>query len=108
MCLVFWKNKETYDQTYKYFVALSEKENEIGFWGLGEMYYYGQYVKKDIALAIKWYEKAANKGDFLSQQMLGNLYYDGDMTVQDFLRHLNIVVCPFIIKIVTMILVWEK
>lgn len=82
--LFFWENKETYNQTYKYLVALSEKENEIGFWGLGEMYYYGQYVKKDIALAIKWYEKAANKGDFLSQQMLGNLYYDGDMTEQNF------------------------
>ena len=85
MCaLYYWKNENTYNKTYDYFIKLSAKENTIGDWGLGEMYYSGQYVNKDIHKAILYYEKAANDGDYLSQQRLAEIYYDGESITQDF------------------------
>jgi TPR repeat protein len=43
---------------------------------LGVAYHKGCGVEKNIALAIKWYEISANKGDSVSQFNLGALHYE--------------------------------
>jgi TPR repeat protein len=45
---------------------------------VGEMYYYGQGVTKDLGVAIKWLRAAANTGDRIAQYDLGYFYEHGD------------------------------
>ncbi|QLQ33439.1 MAG: sel1 repeat family protein [Candidatus Thiothrix singaporensis] len=42
------------------------------------MYYNGQGVAKDLAIAADWYQKAAKQGNAYSQYSLGRLYLDGE------------------------------
>jgi len=44
---------------------------------LGSMYGKGQGVGKDYAEAVKWYSKAAEKGDAVGMFNLGNYYAQG-------------------------------
>ncbi len=45
---------------------------------LGEMYYNGEGVEKNLTEAKKWYTKAADKGDARAQFNLGMMYYNGE------------------------------
>lgn len=45
---------------------------------MGNKYYYGKNTAANHRLAIVWYTKAAKKGDFLSQKMLGHIYTQMD------------------------------
>jgi TPR repeat protein len=49
---------------------------------LGWFYQYGRGVPKDVAQAISWYRKAADQGDFVSQNSLGQIYEYGDGGVE--------------------------
>jgi TPR repeat protein len=44
--------------------------SHFSYKNLGDMYYYGWGVKKDLAKAKDWYQKAANGGDAYSKNML--------------------------------------
>lgn len=44
---------------------------------LGEIYDLGLGVPRNSALAIKWYEKAADQGEMWAQHSLGQIYHDG-------------------------------
>lgn len=44
---------------------------------LGDMYYFGQRVRRDYAQAAIWYRKAAEQGDHDSQYRIGVLYHFG-------------------------------
>ena len=44
---------------------------------LGLAYWYGSGVQRDYAEAVKWYRKAAEQGDGLSQHELGQAYEQG-------------------------------
>jgi hypothetical protein len=50
---------------------------------LAGMYQQGQGVKKDMALALRWWEKAAMQGHALAQLSLGKLYAQGDDVQHD-------------------------
>ncbi len=45
---------------------------------LASMYEKAQGVRKDMALALRWYERAARQGQALAQLSLGRLYAYGD------------------------------
>lgn len=44
---------------------------------LGQLYFNGEGVGKDIQAALYWYEKAADQGLVDAQYRLGSLYFDG-------------------------------
>ena len=50
---------------------------------LAGMYQQGQGVKKDVAMALRWWEKAALQGHVLAQLSLGRLYAQGDDVSRD-------------------------
>ena len=52
---------------------------------LGVCYQYGQGVKtKDMKTAIEYYETAANKGDIMALETLGEYYMDEDNPEKDY------------------------
>jgi len=53
---------------------------------LADMYRQGQGVKKDMAMALRWWEKAALQGHVLAQLSLGRLYAQGDDVQRDSLQ----------------------
>ena len=50
---------------------------------LAGMYQQGQGVKQDLAMALRWWEKAALQGHVLAQLSLGQLYAKGDVVARD-------------------------
>lgn len=50
---------------------------------LAGMYQQGQGVKKDLAMALRWWEKAALQGHVLAQLSLGRLYAQGNDVPRD-------------------------
>ena len=44
----------------------------------------GYYATQDYAEAVKWYRKAAERGDVTAQYNLGLMYYKGEGILQDF------------------------
>ena len=50
---------------------------------LAGMYQQGQGVKKDVAMALRWWEKAALQGHTMAQLSLGRLYAQGDDVQRD-------------------------
>ena len=50
---------------------------------LAGMYQQGQGVKKDVAMALRWWEKAALQGNVLAQLSLGRLYTQGEDVLHD-------------------------
>ena len=53
---------------------------------LGDVYYLGHGVPKDYEAAVKWYQRAANKGNALSQSTLGDIYYYGYGVPQNYVE----------------------
>jgi uncharacterized protein len=51
---------------------------------LGVMYYRGEGVRQDYAEAARWYRKAAEQGNVVSQVNLADLYRDGKGVPQDY------------------------
>ena len=50
---------------------------------LGEMYYVGDGLEKDLHKAAKWYERSAEQGNAKSQHMIGLAYYYGNGVEKD-------------------------
>ena len=50
---------------------------------LGDMYYYGKGVSKDLEEALRWYEKAAENEHAQAQYWLGRMYYYGKGVPED-------------------------
>lgn len=60
------------------------KDGEIcSYYLVGNLYYFGCGVKKDINKAILWYEKSAKEGDGDACIKLGDLYFYGDGVEKD-------------------------
>lgn len=53
---------------------------------LGVMYYLGQGVTQDYAVASDWLGKSAEQGDVIAQMMLGTMYAEGEGVPQDRVR----------------------
>ncbi|NOZ54577.1 MAG: sel1 repeat family protein [Gammaproteobacteria bacterium] len=51
---------------------------------MGQLYLKGEGVKKNNALAIYWYEKAAQQGFSQAQFVIGTMYYEGRLTVKNY------------------------
>lgn len=62
---------------------LAEQNDPISCCIIGFYYFNGFYVLQDKAAAVRWYRKAARKGNIYAQYCLGNAYFDGDGVQQD-------------------------
>ena len=70
----------------KLFTGLAEAGNGMAQYWLGDMYENGLGVKRDIPIALGWYEKAAGKGIVQAETRLGEIYLTGQETIQDFTK----------------------
>lgn len=58
--------------------ALAERGVVNAQYNLGQIYYYGDGVPQDFALAMKWLKRAGEQGDKASQILVGSMYQRGD------------------------------
>lgn len=68
------KGEEKKTQYYKKAI---EQGYFLSEFNLGDCYYKGDEVEKDLTLAAKWYEKAAERGHKFAQNSIGDCYYYG-------------------------------
>ena len=52
-------------------------------WQLGARYHNGDGLPKDDALAVQWFERAAEQGNVMAQATLGAYYWAGRGVAQD-------------------------
>ncbi len=62
--------EQNYTKAFKELKPLAEKGNPDAQYALGYMYFYGKGTPKDLPLALKWMNKAAQQGQPLAQQAL--------------------------------------
>lgn len=64
-------------------IAAAEKGDVEAQLHLGDIYYKGDGVEKDVNVAMEWYRKAAEAGNADAQYNLGTCYYNGIGTEKD-------------------------
>jgi hypothetical protein len=70
-------------QEIKALCAKAEEGDAIAQCRLGDHYYSGHGVSKDLVQAVKWYTKAAEQGNAQAQFSLGLCHYNGDGIPKD-------------------------
>ena len=68
----------------KQYMSLAAQGNADAQYGLGLLYFKGEGVPKNDALAVKWFRKAADQGNADAQSFLGFLYYKGQGIPQNY------------------------
>jgi len=66
------------------FIPLAEEEDATAQYYLGEMYYYGDGLRRNFEEAARWYRMAAEQGNAIAQYKLGEMYFRGYGVPQDF------------------------
>lgn len=61
--------------------SINEKIS-IAHYCLGNKYYYGSGVERNLGVALKWYTLSADNGNVSSQNNLGSMYHKGEGTSQ--------------------------
>lgn len=61
---------QDYENAMKSFMEADQAGNTDGAFSVGEMYEYGNGVKKDLVSAVKWYMKASKAGDEQAKEKL--------------------------------------
>ena len=78
-----FNRKKDYDNSSKCFKELLKYlPSEAGFY-LGEQYFYGLGVTKNIDEALKYYQIAAEAGEPISQQRLALYYFNEETNIRD-------------------------
>ena len=77
---IFWRSKPVYELLQK---AAEQGEPQAQL-HLGAMYFTGQGVRQDYALAVQWLQKAATQGIPEAQFNLGSMYYNGQGVTQNY------------------------
>lgn len=66
-------------------MAAADMDGDLeAWWDIGVKYQTGDGVKKDLKLAIKWFEKAASRNYDNALVSLGDLYYKGEGVKQSY------------------------
>ena len=53
------------------------------------MYYNGEGVTENYSQALKWFRKAADKGNAEAQDSIGTMYYEGKGVTENYSRALK-------------------
>ncbi len=70
-------------QDIKVLCAKAEARDAIAQCRLGDCYYGGREVSKDLVQAVRWYRKAAEQGNAQAQLSLGLCYHNGEGVARD-------------------------
>ncbi len=62
---------------YEYQKKEAENGNKVAMYNLGNLYYKGEGIEKNLEMAFHWYQKAAKKGYNVAQNNLAVLYENG-------------------------------
>jgi len=79
-----FKPQDAYTKSFRESQTLAEKGDRDAQFNLGVIYYSGQGVAIDYALALQWFKKAAFQGHSLAQYNVGYMYEKGEGTPQDY------------------------
>ena len=77
-------NNEDYANAVKCFLQAAEQGDADAQYYLGNSYYNGEGVTKNIQEAVKWYRKAAEQGYADGQRSLADCYYTGEGVTKNF------------------------
>lgn len=75
------KNKN-HELIYNLIKPAADKGYAVAQYDLGKMYYYGEYVTKDLAKAYEYLKKAADQGTNAINN-LASMYYNGEHNIKD-------------------------
>ena len=76
-------NDGDYATALKLWKPLAEQGDAEAQYNLGQMYQYGEGVRKDAKEAARWYRMAANKHHTKAQYALGLMYANGKGVIAD-------------------------
>ena len=75
--------EENYTEAAKYFLQIAEKENAEVLFKLGEMYYEGKGVEKNISKAFEYYEKSIEKKYYFAKKKIKELSKNGEQKAKE-------------------------
>lgn len=82
-----WGSMQSDDmQAVSYYQKAADLNEPRGLTGLGNAYYVGRGVEKDVTTARSLWERGAEGGDGLANENLGEMYQNGDGVVIDLAR----------------------
>lgn len=67
----------------KFWEESAAKGNSHAQTSLGNLYFHGEGVSRDLNLAKEWFEKAVATGNHVAQCCLGYMYYKGEGVPRD-------------------------
>ena len=82
--VVVSRRSQELKEKIQYYKKAIEQGYFLSEFNLGDCYYKGDEVEKDLTLAAKWYEKAAAQNDERAQVNLAVLYAKGNGVEQDY------------------------
>lgn len=86
---VKYSDEEKYVEAVKWFKLAAEQGNADAQYNLGDCYFLGNGVEKDLKEAVKWYKLAAEQGSADVQYDLGDCYYLGNGVEVDYKESLK-------------------
>lgn len=79
-------DEEQYDKAMKYYLQAAANDNEyqdLAEDDIGDMYRWGNGVKRDLRKATEWYKKGAEHDNASSMCSLGHMYMNGEGVKKD-------------------------
>lgn len=87
---LFEKRVPDYSRAYRYFRKAAEQDVVRAYYYLGELYYHGWGIARNLDSAIECFETAADDGDMDAEYALGMMYlYGNDALPRDMERALD-------------------
>lgn len=65
-----YSERYNYLDAIEWYIKAARKNNKTAFRLIGELYYYGTGVKKDVRKAHTWWLRASNAGDETAKRWL--------------------------------------
>ena len=81
--ILFTHSAYATDDNFEAVKMAAEQGDDLAQFDLGSMYYKGEGVPEDIAVAVAWFRKAAEQGHAQAQSFLGSLYDIGEGVPED-------------------------
>lgn len=78
---IYLQDVGNYQEAKRYYEMASEKGNAYAENRLGELYFLGLGVERDVEKARYWFERSANTGYFFAESALGVSYLDIDIKI---------------------------
>lgn len=85
-CQCEMEEKSQQMEGFRLMEELANKGLSLAYYGLGILYEYGKFVLIDHNIALQWYLKAAEKGEWRAQMQMGAMYFNGKGVKIDYIE----------------------